>query len=99
VLTPGELSPAELREAARTGLNGLGVTGLTMKGTVDLGGTDALHVTAVTSINATRYTVDQFYASRDGQTYVVTFSFNVGVTPRARARVHDPVLASWSWKS
>lgn len=62
-----------------------------------IAGGESAHITASVTQQGGSYNVDQFYASNDDRTYVVTFSFSPDVSDADRAAVYDSVLASWAW--
>jgi len=98
ILSPaGEITPQQAEAAAEEELPAGGFTEVVVHDRVTVAGSESAHVTAAGSINDTDYTVEQFYPSAAGQTFVVTFSFSSSVPAGDRAEVTDAVLASWAW--
>jgi hypothetical protein len=66
---------------------------------VDIGGESAVHISAAQSQGKLKYRTEQYGILRDGQSYVVTFSFGTGVSESERNRVAVSILTTWKWKS
>lgn len=98
ILSPaGGMTPQQAEVSAENELEAAGANGVSVRDRVTVSGSESAHVTAEMSINANDYTVEQFYPTDHGQTFVVTFSFSRSVTAGERAKVTDAVLASWDW--
>lgn len=98
VLSPaGEITPDQIENAGKDELEGAGAKEITVNDRVTIAGGESAHLTAVMSANDTSYTVDQFYPTQDGQTYVMTFSFSEELSADERAEVTEATLASWTW--
>jgi len=98
IISPaGELTPEQAEGAAQSELESAGADDPTVQDRLEVAGSESAHVTAGMSRNGNDYTIEQFYPSDDGRTFVVTFSFSNGLTAEERAAVTDAVLASWTW--
>ena len=98
ILSPArEMTPAQLEDAAEKELGAVGAKDISLNDRVTVAGSESVHVTAGMSMNDNDYTIEQFYPTDNGQTFVVTFSFSSRVTARERATVTDAALASWVW--
>lgn len=54
-------------------------------------------VTAGAEQNGVSYLVNQYYAARDGEGYVVTFSFPEGTSDTERTELAESVMQTWEW--
>lgn len=98
ILSPaGELSADQVEATVESELSGAGFSDITVQDRVDVAGSETAHVTASGSVNDVAYTVEQFYPTADGQTYVVSLSFSTSVSAEDRAAVADTILGSWAW--
>lgn len=97
------LSPARNVTSSRVESSGAdeledgGATDVTVRDRVMVDGAEAAHLSAGFSASGTRYNVDQYYTTHDGQLFVVTFAFGRTVPVAARERLAESVLASWLW--
>lgn len=98
VVSPaGAMDPSQAEQAAEAELTTAGAKEVTVLDRVSIAGVESPHVTALMSLNDTRYQIEQFYPAQGDKGYVVTFSFSTSVDEGARAEVIDAVLASWEW--
>lgn len=54
-------------------------------------------VTAGAEQNGVSYLVNQYYAARDGDGWVVTFSFPEGTSEEERTELAESVMQTWEW--
>jgi len=98
VLSPaGEVSNDLIESAGVDELEGAGATEVAVQPRVQVAGAESAHISARLSQGGTDYLIEQYYASHDGQTYVVTFSFSDTVSTGDRTAVAESVLATWAW--
>ena len=98
ILSPaGEVTPDQVEEAGTAELEEVGATDIQVNDRTTVSGSESAHLSASMSTNDIEYDVHQFYATNEGQTYVITFSFSPSVPPADRAEVYDAALATWTW--
>jgi hypothetical protein len=98
VLSPsGEVTSDQVETLGLDELEGAGATEVEVLERTTVAGAEAAHLTALLSASGAEYRIDQYYPSHDGQTYVVTFSFNDTVPEAERSALADAVLGSWEW--
>lgn len=98
ILSPaGEVTAEQVETAGVAELEGAGYGDVTIEDRVQVAGSEAAHLSATLTQGDTTSAMNQFYVNADGQTYIVTFSYNVDVSDADRAAVYDAVLASWAW--
>lgn len=84
---------AEYVEANLRSLEAAGFDDLTEAGTFG----DFEVVTAGAEQNGVSYLVNQYYAARDGDGWVVTFSFPEGTSDDERTALAESVMQTWEW--
>lgn len=98
LLSPaGEVSPDVVESQGVQELRDAGATDVTVRNRVKVAGSETAHLSAGYTSGAVSDRLEQFYISRDGQTYVVTFSFSPTVSKADRDALTSAVLATWSW--
>ena len=98
ILNPGRTrTPRRLVLSAKKQLAAAGASGISIRDRVRVAGVMSPHLNAVMSTNGKSYTIEQFYPTNRGRTYVVTFSFSNKVDATSRAKVTHKVLTSWVW--
>lgn len=97
VLSPTVITPDDVERDGRASLEAVGATDVLLGGRVEVGGGDSAHLSAVLSQDGVEAAIDQFYATRAGQTYIITFTFPVESSDADRAAVYESVLITWSW--
>jgi hypothetical protein len=98
LLSPvGVMTPERAEDAAENELTAAGAKDISVNDRITVAGSETAHLTAVGSINDRGYRIEQFYPTDNDQTFIVTFSFSTSVTVGDRAKVTDPLLASWAW--
>ncbi|GAA2082003.1 hypothetical protein GCM10009821_23450 [Aeromicrobium halocynthiae] len=83
----------EYVEANLRSLEAAGFADLTEAGTFG----DFAVVTAGAEQNGVSYLVNQYYAARDGNGWVVTFSFPEGTSDAERTELAESVMQTWEW--
>lgn len=101
VLPPsaGKKTLRRAEAAAKAELAAWGAQDIRVNTPARVAGSKTAHVTAGMSMNGNHYTIEQFYPTHNGRTFVVTFSFSRSLTAVERAQVTDTVLATWVWTS
>jgi hypothetical protein len=98
LLSPsGEVTPEQIESQGAAELEGAGATNVTVRDRVMVAGAESARISAVFTSGSTQYQIEQVYATRAGQTYVVTFSFSTTVSEADRSALTRSVLATWSW--
>lgn len=98
VPTPGgEVTPEQVETEGVKELEGAGATDVSFGDRLTVAGSEAANLSALFSSGGTEYRIQQYYLTRDGQTYVVTFSFSPTVSEADRNDLAQSVLATWEW--
>jgi hypothetical protein len=98
VLSPaGELTPEQVETLGVDELEAAGATEVTVRERITVGESESAHLSAGLTSSGADYLVEQYYVTRDGQTYVVTFSFSPTVADPERDALSESVLATWAW--
>ena len=98
LLSPaGEITPDQVESEGVDELEGGGATGVTVKERITIAGSESAHLSAALTSDGVDYQIEQFYLTRDGSTYVVTFSFSADVAEAERDALAEAVLATWTW--
>lgn len=93
----GEVTPEEVEEHGVDELKGAGASDVTVRDRVEVAGAESANLSAGMSVDGTDYQVEQFYMTRDGETFIATFSYSMSVSEADRDAVSGLVLESWSW--
>lgn len=96
VVTPGDITP-ETYEASASQIESAGGVDVAIAPRQDVAGVEAGQMTATMTQSGLTYDIQQFAASREGTTYIITFSFAVDAADADRAEIVNTVLGSWSW--
>lgn len=91
------LTAAVAERSGRRELAAVGARDIVIAPRRSIAGAAAAHLRASMSLNGNAYTIEQFYPTHGGQTYVVTFSFGQGHDIISRAALFEPILATWQW--
>jgi hypothetical protein len=95
VLSPaGEVSLDQAESAGPGELETVGATDVQVLERTSIDGVEAAHLSATVTGS---YLFDQYYASSNGQTYIVTFSVPDGTSEGDRTALADSILGSWQW--
>jgi hypothetical protein len=94
--TAMDLTQAE--DSAKSELEDLGNTDVTIEDRTTVGGVEAAHISANTTAQGTPYHVDEYLTLVDDAGYVVTYSTSPDLSDADRADVITPILASFHWK-
>lgn len=98
LLSPaGEITPEQVESLGVDELEAAGATDVMVGERITVADSESAHLSAALDAQGAQYSIDQFYVTGDGQTFVVTFSFSPTVTEAERADVYESVLATWSW--
>lgn len=93
----GAVTPEQIETVGVKELESVGASDVTVGERAEIAGSESAHLSASMKVGEISYVVDQYYLTRDDQTYVVTFSFSPDVSAADRATITDPTLASWTW--
>lgn len=94
----GEIVPDQIETAGTAELEAVGATDIEVGERVTFAGSESAHLSATMTQQGITYVIDQFYATNDGQSFVVTFSAAEDTPEADRVEVYEAVLASWQWK-
>lgn len=98
ILSPaGEVTPEQVESLGVDELEGAGATEVATGERIEVAGRESAHLSALLASGGESYRIEQYYVTRDGQTYVVTFSFSPTVSEGDRIDLARSVLASWAW--
>ncbi|MFG6501899.1 hypothetical protein [Microbacterium sp. P05] len=98
VINPeGDISPEDIETAAAQQLEGSGATEVEVGERTEIAGAETAQITALLESGGATYRIDQYYPNHDGQTYVVTLSFNETVSEADRDEIAQSVFATWEW--
>jgi hypothetical protein len=98
ILSPaGAVTADQVETAGVDELKNGGAKDVTVRDRVTIAGAESAHLAASLDTAGEEYAIEQFYATNDGQTYIVTFSFSPSVSQGERDDIADSILASWTW--
>ena len=98
LLSPaGEVTPEQIESDGVAELEAAGATNVTVRDRVMVAGAESAQLSAAFTSGSAQYQIEQIYATRAGQTFVVTFSFSSTVPEADRSALTSSVLATWSW--
>jgi hypothetical protein len=98
LLSPaGAVSPEQVETAGKKELEDAGGTGVTVLDRVSVAGSESAHLHATLSASGVDYDIEQYYLTKDDQTYIVTFSFSAGLPDSQRTTTAESVLTTWKW--
>ncbi|WP_029145629.1 hypothetical protein [Microbacterium luticocti] len=93
----GKLTAEQIESLGVKELKNSGVAKVDVLGRVTIAGSPSPHLSADFSTRGIDYRIDQYYATNDTQTYVVTFSSSRSVSQADRDARAESVLATWAW--
>ncbi|SDQ45531.1 hypothetical protein [Microbacterium sp. cf332] len=97
VVSPGVITADDVEADGISSLEAVGATEVTLEDRVDIGGSESAHLVASLVTEEGEVIIDQYYASRDDQTYVITFASPADTADAERLDTADTVLSSWTW--
>ncbi|MDD7945578.1 hypothetical protein PUW79_13125 [Microbacterium sp. NE2HP2] len=98
VVSPGVITPADVEADGAASLEAVGATGVSLEDRVDIAGSESAHLVATLAQDGAETLIDQYYATQDEQTFVITIASPADTTDDDRRRLADTVLSSWAWE-
>lgn len=93
----GAITPEQVEDQGVKELESIGAEDVTVGDRIEVDGNESAHLSAGMTMNDISYVIDQYYVTKDDQTYVVTFSFSDDVADADREEVAESTLATWTW--
>jgi hypothetical protein len=98
LLSPaGEVTPDQIESLGVKELEDVGAENVKAQPRITVAGSESAHLSALFTSGSVKYQIEQYYASHNGQTYIVTFSFSESVAESARDDIASSVLSTWLW--
>ncbi|MDO5752778.1 hypothetical protein [Arthrobacter sp.] len=92
-----EVTPEQAESTGVEKLEKSGAKDAKLRDRVTIGGSEAVHLSALFVSDSGDYQIEQYYVSHENQTYIVTFSFSPTVSETDRDDLAASVLATWPW--
>lgn len=93
----GLVTNEQVESEGVTELETAGATDIAVNERVVVADSESAHLTATMSSEGVSYVAEQYYASTDDQTYIVTFSFSDTVPAAERQEIAESILVTWTW--
>ncbi|MFS0713025.1 hypothetical protein ABC195_04020 [Microbacterium sp. 2P01SA-2] len=98
VVSPGVITPGDVEADGVASLEAVGATDVSLEDRVDIAGSESAHLVATLVQDGAETVIDQYYATRDEQTFVITVASPVDTAAEDRGRLAEIVLSSWAWE-
>ncbi|MDQ1218174.1 hypothetical protein [Microbacterium arborescens] len=98
VVSPGVITAADVEADGAASLEAVGATDVSLEDRVDIAGSESAHLVATLAQDGAETVIDQYYATRDEQTFVITFASPADTSDDDRRRLAETVLSSWAWE-
>lgn len=97
VVSPGVITPEDVEADGAASLEAVGATDVALEDRVDIAGSESAHLVATIAQDGEETLIDQYYATRDERTFVITFASPAETAETDRRMLADTVLSSWTW--
>ncbi|WJM15397.1 hypothetical protein [Microbacterium arborescens] len=98
VVSPGVITPGDVEADGAASLEAVGATDVSLEDRVDIAGSESAHLVATLEQGGAPTLIDQYYATRDEQTFVITIASPADTAEEDRRRLAEIVLSSWAWE-